>query len=192
MNNSKTPKIVVGVGLAAIYAAGAGYFRLRGAQDSVPAQTVATAPSTQNAEPTQIAEPVPPPAIVPDFTDTPTSAAEQPAAATVAAPPVARLPVNAAAARPSPVKAMEPESRSNDQTLTSVAASPAAEPVIEESNPGSEGAVALSEPTNPASDTPSTVQAETESSGDEGESAEEVSPQVVAGVPAEDPEVLTN
>jgi hypothetical protein len=78
MNNSKTPKIVIGVGLAAVYAAGLGYFTLRGAHDNVIAQTstVSTAQIATNG--------VPPTDSVPASADSSTSAAEQPAATTVA------------------------------------------------------------------------------------------------------------
>src|SRR5688572_19208888 len=75
MDNSKTPKIVVGIGLAAVYSGLAFYF-LRDTGGNIT-------PNAMTAPPAEIAAaPVPPPAAAPSSTDILPSVTEQPTAAT--------------------------------------------------------------------------------------------------------------
>lgn len=122
MNNSKTPKIVVGVGLAAVYATIAA-FLMRDGNDNVVAQN-ATAPAAEIAS-----EPALPAAVVPAPPEETASVAEQPAAPVVAATPV--TPAGPVAAAPKTVEAAAP--RKADAT-TPVAAQPIAsqEPIAQE------------------------------------------------------------
>jgi hypothetical protein len=77
MNDSKAPKIVIGVGLAAIYAAGVFIFMPRGTHATAVAQNAPDVTTAQTA-----AEFIPPPAIDPAPADALTSVAEVPVAAT--------------------------------------------------------------------------------------------------------------
>src|SRR5689334_8538251 len=99
-NNSKTPKIVVGVGLAAIYGTILAFNIPRGGHDNV-AQNVPVAPVAQSD-----AELAPPPSLPPPVdaappADATPSVAQQPAAPAVAPPPVAKA-APKAAERPAP------------------------------------------------------------------------------------------
>jgi hypothetical protein len=80
MNESKTPKIVVGVALAALYATGFAYVAVRGTHDSVAAPNAPIA-----------AEPAVSPAIIPASTDALVSASEQSVPPVAAAAPVATV-----------------------------------------------------------------------------------------------------
>lgn len=102
MNESKTPKILVGAGLVAVYASVA-FYLLRDTPDSNIAQLATTAPTVPMA-----AVPVPPPAMDPAFTDASTSVVEQPAVVTEAPAPATRATadvVEAPAPKPEPVQA---------------------------------------------------------------------------------------
>jgi hyperosmotically inducible periplasmic protein len=130
MNNSKTPKIVVGVGLAAIYAAGFAYFALHGAQDNVIAPSASTASSAQVATPA-----VPPTDIVPSA-DLPTNVVEQPVAA--AAPESLASAATVASAKPR--VEFDARSRNKEQALGTLAtAQPAETAEPQKSNSSSEG-----------------------------------------------------
>jgi hypothetical protein len=98
MNNSKTPKIVVGVGLAAVYATIAAFVIPRGDHDTVVAQGASAPPAAEIAS-----EPALPPAMVSESPDA--SLAGQPAPDLAAAP---AAPVAPVAAAPKAVEAPAP------------------------------------------------------------------------------------
>jgi hypothetical protein len=115
MNNSKTPKIVVGVGLAAIYATALAAFMPRGTDDIVAAENSTAVVPTQFAP-----EPAPLPAIVPASADTLTSVAEQSAGTAAAVVPVASVTAKAADASSSR-RDSEVRSQGKEQSVVSVA-----------------------------------------------------------------------
>jgi osmotically-inducible protein OsmY len=179
MNNSKTPKIVVGVGLAAVYASGLAYFILRGAHDNVIAQSAPTVSTPQIA-----ADAVSPTGIAPASADLSTSAVEQPAAMVAAAAPVV------AAAQ----KAQEPaatrggsdvRSRSKEQALASVKTAPPAETTeLAKASPTNEGASVVGEPANAAGDSSSSTQATSTPSGNDSQITADVKSEIAAVAPA--------
>lgn len=128
MNNSKTPKIVIGVGLAAVYAVGLSLLVLRGAHDNTVAQGVAVAPPAQVA-----AADVPPPAVA--------AAPVSEAARVIEAAPVPEAPP-AMEAKPvvkaKPVTEPMPRIR-QQETVSAPVALPTDEAVADESRPASEG-----------------------------------------------------
>jgi hypothetical protein len=133
MNNSKTPKIVVGVGLAAIYATALAAFMPRGTDDIVAAENTSAVVPTQYAP-----EPAPLPAIVPASADTLTTVAEQSAGTATAIAPVASTPAKAADASPSR-RDSEVRSQGKDQSVVSMAtAAPTNEREVEKPTPASE------------------------------------------------------
>ena len=125
MKNSKTPKIVVGVGLAAIYAAAMAAFIPRDGHNNVAAQNTSAAPAAQVAP-----ELAPPPAI--PSADTSTIAAEQSAVTAAAAAPVASVTAKTLEAPPAR-REVEAKSQVKEQPVASVAsASPKSEGGFEE------------------------------------------------------------
>jgi len=146
MNTSKTPKIVVGVGLVAIYATAAAFFMPHSGHDSVVAQ------NPPSAIPAPIANSVAPLPVIPQSAGTPapqdalTSQASSPAPA-----PAPKAPDLTTAARapetPRPRVAVEPAPRAEEVPAARVAAvTPAARSDAEESNLGNSGGDAVSEP----------------------------------------------
>ncbi len=137
MNNSKTPKIVVGVGLVAVYAAGLTFLTLRETHDSAVAQS---APSAQ-----MVAAPAAPPLVIPESVETPALAPEaSPPAATPApvAPPsvasqpkprAAEVPVASLPTRPPARSDAEESSRSNSGSNVVSELPPTADTVVSES-----------------------------------------------------------
>lgn len=128
MNNSKTPKIVVGVGLVAVYATALAMFTLRGAHDSVVAQSL--------------------PAAVP--TPVAADAAPAPEASSPAATPAPIAPeVSTAARAPDrmrPLVASESKPRAQQVPVAHlVASTPPARSDAEESSPGNSGSDAANE-----------------------------------------------
>lgn len=116
MNNSKTPKIVVGVGLVAVYAAGLTFLTLRETNDSAVAQSLPAAESAQ-----MVAAPAEPALGLPESTNTlasadalapelstpaatPAPVAPTPAASTAARAPEATRPTAAAQPAPRPAE----------------------------------------------------------------------------------------
>jgi hypothetical protein len=102
MNNSKTPKVVIGVGLVAVYTSVA-FYLLRDKPMASVAQSATAAPSAQIADAT-----VPPPAIAPSLTDVSPGVTGEPPVVTAAPAPVARAPASRAATTaplPKPVDA---------------------------------------------------------------------------------------
>jgi len=154
MNNSKTPKIVVGVGLAAVYATIAAFLIPRGEHDNIVAQNATTAPAAEVAS-----EPALPPPLVSE--DASTTANEQPAPAVAAPAPVAAAPVAVAASKASaapaarkaetkpqlseqPVARQEPIAE--ERPIASVATTPpAAEREVEEPSLASAGSADVDE-----------------------------------------------
>jgi hypothetical protein len=134
MNNSKTPKIVVGVGLAAVYATVMAAFMPRGADDNVVAQNASV------AVPTQVAPELVPPAVIdPVSANTSASVAEQSAATTTAATPVASIPAKNVNAPP-PSRESEGKSQVTEQPVARVATVSSPNAVeIAEPIPSSEG-----------------------------------------------------
>jgi hyperosmotically inducible periplasmic protein len=192
MNNSKTPKIVVGVGLIAAYTA-LTFYMLRDKPDSNLSQdTMAQATDAF----------VPPPAIPPASTDISTSEAGQAAAETgapVEAPvAVARTTVNSVAA-PTPqtqrvaAKAQGQEPAiARERPIASVSADPTpAAAEVEKSSLTSEVASLGDEPASPAGETAPSVQAEAASSGNDSQITAEVKTQIAAVAPASTIEVTT-
>ncbi|MEO6079133.1 MAG: BON domain-containing protein [Steroidobacteraceae bacterium] len=166
MNNSKTPKIVVGVGLAAIYATGLAIFTLPRTHDNVVAQNASDAPTAQIA-----AASVPAPAIVPESSATPTSVVEQPAATNVVAASVASSAAKTPAA-----------SRTQVASVATVTSTENRE--VENSNRTNEGSPAGNEPANSAGDLPSSPQAQSVSSVNDSQITAEVKSQIAAVAPA--------
>lgn len=94
MNNSKTPKIVVGVALGAVYATGLAVILARGANDPVVAANASVAPAMEVApDPFATADVIDPTSSVESTTGM-SDAIEPPSAGTataaIAAPPAAR------------------------------------------------------------------------------------------------------
>jgi hypothetical protein len=139
MNNSKTPKIVVGVALAAIYATALAAFMPRGTDDIVAAENSSAVVPTQFAP-----EPAPLPDIVPPSADTLTSGAEQSAGATAAVVPVPSVTAKPADVSPSRRDSEarsqgEVRSQGREQSVVSVApAAPANEREVEKPAPASQ------------------------------------------------------
>lgn len=173
MNESRTPKIVVGVALAALYATGLAYVTVRGTQDKVVAQTPIAA------------EPILPPAVGSTSADALASVAEQPAvvAAAAASIPGAAVSKTPAASSTRGASAEAPL-RDHVPMIAGVATVSRTEEIdFGESNPTSEGADARNTPANSAADTQS-VQAESESSGSATQRISDAQSQVAAVTPA--------
>jgi hypothetical protein len=134
MKNSKTPKIVVGVGLAAVYAAALAAFMPRDAHDNVVAQGASAAISTQGA-PDVAASPV----IVPESADALPSAGELSAPTTAAATPVASIPVKTSNVPPTSRESAAKSQGEERQVAGVTTASRTYEIEVEEPIPASEG-----------------------------------------------------
>jgi hypothetical protein len=135
MKNSKTPKIVVGVALAAVYATVLAAFMPRGANDNVVAENASAVTSTQIA-----LEPAASTAIVPASADALTSVAEQPAATTAATTSVADIPAKTRNAAAPPSRESQAKSQGTEQPMASVPiASSNNEVEVEEPIQASEG-----------------------------------------------------
>jgi hypothetical protein len=134
MKNSKTPKIVVGVGLAAVYAAALAAFMPRDGHDNAVAQNASPTVSTQ-----VVPELAPPAPIVPASADASTSVAEQSAVTSAAAVPAASV-VAKTSSVPPPSRESATKSQGELQQMASVVtASPTYEVEVEKPIPASEG-----------------------------------------------------
>jgi hypothetical protein len=173
MNNSKTPKIVVGVGLAAIYATGLAVFTLRGMHNDVVV-------STSAAPPALAAEPAPP-AIEPAPAATPASVTEQTAGAPTAAAPAPSTAGNATAS-PLPRAESQANLAGKEQPVPRVATAPAEESAAEESAPANDVASADNEAADSAGDAPSSVQAGSAPTGNDSQITADVKSQMAAVV----------
>jgi hypothetical protein len=125
-NNSKTPKIVVGVGLAAIYGTILAFNIPRGGNDNV-AQNAPVAPVAQNQ--TELAPPpsLPPPVDAAAPAEASPSVAQEPAAPAAATPSVAKA-APKVVERPAPRSKPAEVAPTAEQPLANVApASPAPE-----------------------------------------------------------------
>jgi hypothetical protein len=155
MNNSKTPKIVVGVGLAAVYAVGLTIVTMRNVPDSNVAQIAAVEAAAQLAN-----EPETSMAIVSESGESP-SLTEQTVAVTQPPPPVTNTTTGkpAAAARES----VESDARSMEPTI---ATAPRVQPSdIEKPSPTGEVANVGNESALSMGTAPSSEEVEDESSG---------------------------
>jgi hypothetical protein len=133
MNNSKTPKIVVGVALAAIYATALAAFMPRGTDDIVAAENSSAVVPTRFAP-----EPAPLPDIVPPSADTLASGAEQSAGTTAAVVPMASATAKTAEASSSR-RDSEVRSQAKEQSVAGMAtAAPTNEREVEKPTPASE------------------------------------------------------
>jgi hypothetical protein len=140
MKNSKTPKIVVAVGLVAVYATGLTILTLRDSSNAVVAQQTSSVPAAQIA-----AAPVVPPEIVPAPGEEATSVTEQAAALNAASAPAVPAPAPAAVASlaPKPVAAPPPPRESietrpavEEQKVANAPAAAATEPSAVEPSTG--------------------------------------------------------
>ena len=165
MNNSKTPKVVVGVALAAIYAAGLGVLAVRSAHQKAVAQQAPAAPTTQVAS-----DSAPPPAVDPAPAAT-TSVPEQPAA-----PPVAAAP-------PPPVASRAPAPKAQVAKTAVESVSPPTVNVSADSSTAREPAS--------SGEAPATAQTAAVPSGSDNQITAEVKSQVAAAVPAATVDVTT-
>jgi hypothetical protein len=157
MKNSKTPKVVVAVGLVAVYATGLTILTLRDKGDTVVAQQAASVPAAQIA-----AAPAAPSEIVPPPTEATTTVADQPAVPAVAAAasvpaqtpaPVARVAAKTDAAPLSRSEPVVARPATEEQKVASVAAASAPEPgEVAPSTETSEGTSPASEPATHAGD----------------------------------------
>lgn len=126
MNNSKTPKIVVGVGLAAIYATGAAFLMPHGASDNVVSQSASMAPPAEI-----VSESAPPPAIAPAPADVMASAEQSSAASAAATSAAPTAPVVAVAKTEQPApRTVEAKPQVSEQPIAKQ--EPVQEPVVEE------------------------------------------------------------
>jgi hypothetical protein len=164
MRNSKTPKIVVAVVLAAVYGTGVAMVMLRDAPGKRPAPNAAVAPATQMVEQPVVEQSVVEQPVV-----------EQPAAMTAAPAPVAGAAVNKLEASPrraEPVKAEVPAremSIAREQGIASSMNGSTAE-AREVEKPGSFVDVATDdEPASPTDDAPSSGLAESAPDGDDSQ-----------------------
>lgn len=156
MNNSKAPKIVVGVGLAAIYATGLAFLMQRGGHATVVARNAPDVPTVEAAT-----EPVAPPAIASAFADASTSVAEAPAAVT---------------APPEP--AVTTAARGKEKTIASrPAAPPALMSNVGKSAPASLDTSTGNGPAASADDAPASAQAGSESPGNDSQVTPEAATQ---------------
>jgi hypothetical protein len=155
MNNSKTPKIVVGVGLAAIYAAGLTVVTLRNVPDSNVAQIATMEAAAQLAN-----EPEPSMAIVSESGASP-SLTEQPVAVTELPPPVTSTTTSkpGAATRES----IQSNARSMEPTVAAASSTQASD--MEKPNPTGEVANVGNETAISTGDASPSEQVEDESSG---------------------------
>lgn len=200
MNESKTPKIVVGVGLVAVYAGVAFYF-LR----DKPHATVTRDAVAQPAAPVADTS-VPLPAIAATPADLATEAAAQPAVATAVvteAPSPPRRAAATAAAPESRVSRVEPRVEQTAQSAgqrqqpaepqelsqePTVARQPAE---VGTPDPIGELASTVGEPASPAAADASPVQEGTALSGTDSQITADVRTQIAAVAPTSDIEVTT-
>jgi hypothetical protein len=169
MRNSKTPKIVVAVVLAAVYGTGVAMVMLRDAPGKRPAPNAAVAPATQMVEQPVVEQSVVEQPVVEQ------PVVEQPAAMTAAPAPVAGAAVNKLEASPrraEPVKAEVPAremSIAREQGIASSMNGSTAE-AREVEKPGSFVDVATDdEPASPTDDAPSSGLAESAPDGDDSQ-----------------------
>lgn len=148
MNNSKTPKIVVGVVLVAAYATGLAVFALREKHDNVVAESAPVAPATQ------IAEAVPAPAVLPDSAEVLPSVADSAAMISSAAPTtsVATGSVGGSSSRIQSGSAL----RSKEQAIAALATTPAmGDSAAGKTNPAGEVASVGNDAVSAADEAPS-------------------------------------
>lgn len=210
MNDSKTPKIVVGVVIAAVYAGGLGYFLLRDAPAGNVAANEATAPAAGMTDAT-----VPAPAIDATSADLSagalsTGAVEEGATLAASSDPAAPAVAGEAAVQtvravaPEPVNvtgravATEREVVAQARTPSRVAAdsvpapAPLAQADTDPSAPAAEVESAESEPALPAADAPLSSPPALASGGDsDSQITAEVKTQIAAVAPASTIEVTT-
>jgi hypothetical protein len=192
MNNSKTPKIVVGLGLVAAYS-GLAFYLLRDAPDSNVAPSATTMPAAQMADAS-----FPPPAIAPSSTDVLASVAEQPAVVTEAPSPVVRVTASSVAAPTPRAEPVEPKGQDQEQAIAreqptaSMSTDSATEIAeVEDSSSGSEIASAGDDFARPAGDAPLPAQSEVASSGNDSQITADVRTQIAAVAPASTIDVAT-
>lgn len=181
MNNSKTPKIVVAVGLAAVYASGMAYLVLSDKPQAAVAHNAAvTAPGAQMAaEHTPTPAIAPTPAVAEAATEASTSVAEQQAATTTAVDPVASV-----ASR----------TQRNEQMVVreQAARQPAvAPPMGEESPEARDPVMASNEPARVSEEALPAEQVESAVPGNDSQITDEVKTQIAAVVPAGTIDVTT-
>jgi hypothetical protein len=163
MNNSKTPKIVIGVGLVAVYATGMAVFALRGKHDNVIAQSPPAAVSAPMA-----AAPAAPPLVSQESANTsafPEASAPAAMPAPIA-PAVANTAKAAEATRPS--VASQPKPRAAEVPVESLPSPrPPAASDVEELNRSNSGSNAVSELAAAETVTGESVTSEEDTSSDE-------------------------
>jgi hypothetical protein len=206
MNDSKTPKIVVGVVIAAVYAGGLGYFLLRDQPASNVAANEAAAPAAGMTDTS-----VPAPALDATSADLSTGAAEEgaalalspdvpePAAANEAAdlalPAVVaeRASVPAQAAAPERKVLAEERTQSRAAAERHEASAPVEEAEAEQSDPPAGVASTESEPSSPSADAAVSAPPAMASGGSDNDSqiTAEVKTQIAAVAPASTIEVTT-
>lgn len=183
MNSSKTPKIVIGVGLAAVYAAGFAFFALSGARDNAIPQSASIAQTSTDA--------VSPTDNLPTSVDVFPEVVDEPAAMAAATEPVSVAQSKDVESSPKAEEA-DVRSRSKAPALASVTASPPVEePAVEQSSAASEGTNSSSESADTAEEAPSSAVAESTPSGNDVQITAEVKSQIAAVAPAGAIEVTT-
>jgi hypothetical protein len=175
MNNSKTPKIVVGVGLVAVYATVLSILTLRGPHDSAVVESVPSAASAQ-----MVAAPASPPVAIPESADALASEANAPAAIPAPIAPAVTDATKAPEARASVASAPKP--RVEDVPIASLPSprlpAPSDAEELSRSNSGS-NAVSDLAATSEAVPSESVTSAEDTSSDEDSESATVVSPAAI-------------
>ena len=190
MDNSKTPKIVVGIGLAAVYSGLAFYF-LR----DTPSGNIA--PSAMTAPPIEIAAaPVPPPTVAPSSTDISPSVTEQSAAVTEAPAPAVSPAATSPTAAAAQAARVEANRQGRDQAIvreqfrSTTPPAVAPETAAVAPSPTTEIAEAGGQPASPAADVPQSAQAPAAVVNDSQITAE-VKEQIAAVAPASTIDVTT-